>query len=362
MRDVDQFSGHIRLLRLYHFRTYGDRVFEVSHPRVMIAGPNGSGKTNILEALSLFTVGTGLRGAKLGAMQSAHNVGPWAVHLDWGDDDLSLGTALDADALAQGKERRLLHINDLTGTQQDLSDHLHIVWHTPKMDRLFAEGLTERRRFWDRTVYGFYPDHLTHLRAYEAARRERAALFDRQVTSSAWHRGLESILAEKAVAIAAARLDVVRILNGCVLDIPFRYAPLSCAGWVEDALMSGQSALFAEESYRNHLESLRPFCKTEGPHQSAFSAFDVHKNVDAALGSTGEQKIFVLGIQLRIAHLLAARRRTLLLLDDITSHLDPRHCHELAGALNTGPFVTWLSTVNPENLGSLDAQRIDLGI
>lgn len=362
--EASPHSGHIRSVRLYHFRTYQDHCFQISGPRVMIAGPNGSGKTNLLEALSLFTVGTGLRGAKLRTMQSAHHPAPWAVHLDWtgaGDDALSLGTAMDGEALASGKERRLLHIHRENAPLHALSDHLNIVWHVPKMDRLFGEGTTERRRFWDRVVYGFYPDHLTHLRLYESARRERSALFERQITSAAWHRGLESVLAEKGVAIAAARLDVARILNTCALNIPFRYAPVSCAGWIEDALTAGQRALSVEEAYRQHLETLRHLGKTEGPHQSVLSAFDEQKNVDAALASTGEQKLFVLSLQLRIAHLLAARRRTLLLLDDITSHLDPRHCQTLAQALNAGPFVTWLSTVNPENLGALEGERIELG-
>lgn len=365
MSPVSPPFDHIRSVRLYHFRTYQDRVLSIHSPRVMIAGPNGSGKTNVLEALSLFTVGTGLRGAKLRAMQSTHHTAPWAVHLEWagaeGEAPLTLGTAMDAEALNHGKERRLLHIHREHAPQQALSDHLNIVWHVPKMDRLFGEGTTERRRFWDRVVYGFYPDHLTHLRLYESARRERAALFERQITAEAWHKSLETLMAEKGVAIAAARLDVARILNTCPLSTPFRYAPVTCTGWIEDALTAGQSALFVEDAYRHHLQTLRSLGKTEGPHQSVLSAFDHHKQVDAALSSTGEQKLFVLSLQLKIAHLLAARRRTLLLLDDVTSHLDPRHCQALSEALNAAPFVTWLSTVNPENLGSFEAQRMDLG-
>ncbi|MFM7631404.1 MAG: AAA family ATPase [Alphaproteobacteria bacterium] len=261
--------GHIRSVRLYHFRTYQDRVFSIHSPRVMIAGPNGSGKTNLLEGLSLFTVGTGLRGAKLRAMQSAHHAAPWAVHLEWaggrGDEALSLGTAMDAEALSHGKERRLLHIHRENAPLQALSDHLNIVWHVPKMDRLFGEGTTERRKFWDRIVYGFYPDHLTHLRLYEGARRERAALFERHITSPAWHRGLERQMAQQGVAIAAARLDVARIVNTYDLAMPFRYAPVTCTGWIEDALASGQSALSVEAAYSQHLKPCAPLGKPKGP-------------------------------------------------------------------------------------------------
>ena len=57
-----------------------------------------------------------------------------------------------------------------------LADHLRQVWLTPAQDRLFLEGATERRRFFDRLVFAAEPQHAAHATAYEKALRERMRL------------------------------------------------------------------------------------------------------------------------------------------------------------------------------------------
>ncbi len=52
-------------VRLTNFRSYEDAALAVEAAPVVLAGPNGTGKTNLLEAISLLSPGRGLRGAKL---------------------------------------------------------------------------------------------------------------------------------------------------------------------------------------------------------------------------------------------------------------------------------------------------------
>lgn len=52
-------------LTLTHFRNYERLVWEPENPLVVLTGENGSGKTNLLEAISLLTPGRGLRRAAL---------------------------------------------------------------------------------------------------------------------------------------------------------------------------------------------------------------------------------------------------------------------------------------------------------
>ena len=56
----------VRRLRLSDFRCYGHLTLDLEAGPVVLSGPNGSGKTNILEALSFLVPGRGLRGARLG--------------------------------------------------------------------------------------------------------------------------------------------------------------------------------------------------------------------------------------------------------------------------------------------------------
>ena len=57
-------SGVSRLT-LTEFRNYDFLRLNFADSPVVITGENGSGKTNILEAISFLTPGRGLRGAKL---------------------------------------------------------------------------------------------------------------------------------------------------------------------------------------------------------------------------------------------------------------------------------------------------------
>ena len=58
-------SGVLRLT-LTDFRNYARLRVNAHRGMIVITGENGSGKTNILEAISFLTPGRGLRGARLG--------------------------------------------------------------------------------------------------------------------------------------------------------------------------------------------------------------------------------------------------------------------------------------------------------
>ena len=58
----------VRRLVLADFRSYASLDLDIRAPLVVLAGDNGAGKTNVLEALSLFTPGRGLRRAELAEM------------------------------------------------------------------------------------------------------------------------------------------------------------------------------------------------------------------------------------------------------------------------------------------------------
>ena len=60
----------VRLTRLIcrDFRNHADLDLAVGRRFVALVGENGAGKTNLLEAISLFSPGRGLRRADLSAM------------------------------------------------------------------------------------------------------------------------------------------------------------------------------------------------------------------------------------------------------------------------------------------------------
>ena len=104
-----------------------------------------------------------------------------------------------------------------------LAEYMRLLWLTPAQDRLFAGPASDRRRFLDRLVAAFDPEHAArvagvrkgHARAQPAARR-------RPARTRAWLAGLEAHMAEAAVAIAAARLVGLEALQTHIGEAPCR--------------------------------------------------------------------------------------------------------------------------------------------
>src|SRR3712207_6582675 len=90
-------ASRIARLILQDFRTYASLDLAVSRPLVALVGENGAGKTNVLEAISLFMPGRGLRRAELAEMARNGGAGSFAVSITlnapYGEHRLEIGRA-----------------------------------------------------------------------------------------------------------------------------------------------------------------------------------------------------------------------------------------------------------------------------
>src|ERR1700760_2434626 len=116
-------------LTLTNFRSYPALTGRPASRLSVLTGPNGSGKTNLLEAISLLAPGRGLRQARAAEIARSDGGGNWAVaaRLDGGGE---IGTGLE-------DGRRRLRIDGEEATQAALAEHFAAVWLTPQMDVLF---------------------------------------------------------------------------------------------------------------------------------------------------------------------------------------------------------------------------------
>lgn len=345
----------VRRLSLTRFRNYAATTVEIDGSAVVLAGPNGAGKTNLLEAVSFLAPGRGLRRARLSEVD---RVGPgepapspatvWAVaaRVDGKLGEVAIGTGRDPDS--EG-ERRLVRIDgEPAKSQAVLGDHVTVSWLTPAMDRLFLEGASGRRRFLDRLVFAFDPEHSTRVNGYEHAWRERNRLIRDGVRDAAWYAALEETLAATGVAVAAARAALVARLNRICAETeaPFPAAALRLEGtvdrWLEEA-----PALDVEERLRATLAAgRRPGSpEAEGPHRSDLAVRHVPKDMPAERCSTGEQKALLVGIVLAHARLQAVDEGAapILLLDEVAAHLDDRRRAALFEAVLALGGQAWLT-------------------
>lgn len=353
----------LQRLTLNDFRSYAAARLDCDTRPVVLTGPNGAGKTNLLEALSFLAPGRGLRRATLAEVtRRAGAEGPqpaaWTVacRLLTPAGEVAIGTGLDPDG-AEGAGRRLVRIDGRAARgQAELGRHLAVLWLTPQMDRLFAEGPGGRRRFLDRMVFSLHADHAGHLAAYEQAMRQRTRLLKderigQQRADAAWLAALEEVMAANGAAIAAARRDLVERLRlaAPAAESPFPPARLTVVGALEDGLAE-RPALAVEEAFRRRLAASRAAdaaagAAGEGPHRSDLVAWHAAKDMPAHQCSTGEQKALLIGLVLANARLLAAERGLppLLLLDEVAAHLDARRRDALFEAVLGLACQAWMT-------------------
>jgi DNA replication and repair protein RecF len=366
-------AGRVGVTRLMltDFRNYREARLALGTELVVVTGPNGAGKTNLLEAISLLAPGRGLRGARLTeiarrtetdrrqaaacADATAAAPGLWAVAatIIVRRGALRLGTGHDP---ADG-DRRLVRIDgEPARSQAALSEEIAILWLTPAMDRLFADGPGGRRRFLDRLVLALDPAHAARVGAYEQALRERARLLRAAFSTSrpadpAWLAALEGVMAAQGVAVAAARREAVQRLDHACAESrgPFPRARLVLAGTVEDWL-DQMPALAAEAKLAEALAATRrgdalAGGAAVGPHRCDLRVTLAQTETAAAAASTGEQKALLISIVLAHAELQRALRGEppLLLLDEVAAHLDAARRGALFEILAELASQVWLS-------------------
>jgi len=342
-------------LTLGRFRNYQALSWQPGGRMVVISGANGSGKTNLLEALSFLTPGRGLRGAKIAEVATS-GTGAWAVHGRFNTPDgvAEIGTGTTEDA----PDRRIFRLDGAAPRNQaELAARVAAVWLTPQMDRLFQEGLSGRRRFLDRLVYAIEPGHAREVAAFEAAIAGRNRLLSEGRRDAAWLAGLEDAMARHAVSVTAARAALVASLNAALAEGiagAFPAAHLTLLSPIGERLAS-EPALAVEDWLRASLAADRARDAAAGSaalgaHRDDLALADLATGLPAAQASTGQQKALLIGVILGHAALLARARgfAPLLLLDEPATHLDPARRDALFAALSALPAQVFLTGTDAE--------------
>jgi len=372
----------VKRLTLTDFRCYTHQRLEADDGPVVLTGPNGAGKTNLLEALSFLVPGRGLRRAKLADVMrrdSGDNAPAPGPSRPWGvaasvmtpRGKVDIGTGYLAGGQGGGKaensgsrDKRTVKIDgEMVKSQAALADHVSAQWLTPQMDRLFLEGPGSRRRFLDRLVFDSDPAHLGRVNAYDHAMRERMRLLRSSGpggtgggADDVWLTTLEDTMAAKGVAVAAARLDRVRRLGEQLAADTgaFPKAAVEAAGTVEGWLGNGP-ALAAEDRFRDVLRAGRTKDTatgraTVGPHRSDLKVTHLGTGHGAEFCSTGEQKALLVALVLGAAKLKARELGAppLLLLDEITAHLDDERRNALFDEISDLGAQVWLTGTEPD--------------
>ena len=354
---------YLETLHLENYRNFKNLEIKVGNNPVIVIGENGSGKTNILEAISLFFPGRGIRSAKLDDICkrdtdycSAHSL-----------LQSKLGPAQITTHFNRGSSKRSTEFNGAKIQNNELSKFSSMIWLTPQMDGIFSAGISDRRKFFDRIVYNFNPSHAAIVHKYEYYMYERNKILAQDRIDENWLKVIEEKMAELSIEIASNRLkaliDIQEAINN--LDNEFPKAILSIDGTVEQKISTNHAMVI--DFIKAELFTTRTHDKLSGRtnfgvHKSDFLVIHKEKNALAKLCSTGEQKAMLIAIILAEVNYSIKEKiaKPILLLDEVFVHLDNRRKQYLIDFFIEVGLQLWITATDLTGIETLEQKAITI--
>ena len=341
-------------LTLSHFRSHKRAVIECDARPVAIFRPNGAGKTNILEAVSLFSPGRGLRRAAAQDMARRPESLGWKItgHLH------SLHQLHEVELWSEDGAARQTKIDGKPAPQTALGRIARVLWLIPAMDRLWIEGADGRRRFLDRMTLSFFPAHAEATLAYEKAMRQRNQLLKDMVRDAHWYVALERQMAESGAAIHANRLAALAELAAAQDEAETAFPAATLELQQTDGEMPATEGDLAAALADSRALDLKAGRTLIGPHRTDMYGIYTAKDIPARDCSTGEQKALLVSLILANARALARDfgAPPILLLDEVAAHLDATRRAALYDEICALTAQAWMTGTGPELFAELEGR------
>lgn len=355
----------IHRLEIEDFRNYRQARLTLPAGLVLIVGPNGTGKTNLMEAVGLAATGRSPRGAADGDL-IRHGAGRCRVRVE----ARHRRGAIEVEAViaAPGTKRLLLNGRPVR-RRSDLLGHLPLVTFFPDDLALVKGTPSLRRRFLDLLISQCRPRHAAEVQQYASVLRQRnsllgdirrgsaskelADLFDEQLVRAGvsiivrrlhFVKELEKVGAPIQEAVGEEKLGLAYSLAGReprtleTVDLP---AEDQLAGWAQEQI----------EHLRQ--EEIRRGYTLWGPHRD-----DLVIRLDGRdarmYASQGQQRTVVLALKMSEIRLLTGMHgeTPLVILDDVLSELDQRRTDALLHHLAQVEQVFLTATRQPDGVAA----------
>lgn len=341
----------IRQLWLNDIRSYQTLEVEFAEGLCAVLGPNGVGKSNLLEAIAYLALLESFRGAPTDALlRAGAQQGVIRGEVSSGDRV----QLIEAEITANGRNRVLVNRQRLT-RNRELLGALRVSVFSPDDLALIKSGPALRRTYLDRTLVSLDARHDAVRSEFERALRQRNALLKQTrgrlddaaaLTLEVW----DTKLVDSGERLAGLRSDLVEQLSPVVsraysdlVDEPAEVVLELQAAWREHGL--------AESLRRVRDDELRRGVTLVGPHRDELG-ITLAGLSSRTHASQGEQRSLALALRLGAHRLITERTEAspVLLLDDVFSELDPQRSAALLRSLPPGQALLSSASGLPEGV------------
>jgi DNA replication and repair protein RecF len=336
-------------LHLTHFKNYDEAIFTFGKRVNCLVGENGSGKTNLLDAIYFLTL----------TKSAFHNQDALSVQHE-ADYFMLDGIFREQDKRVQitcslQRGQRKVMMSDKKPYDR-LSDHIGrfpVVLVAPDDTDLVRESSEVRRRFFDGVLSQLVPHYLDDFLQYNKLLTQR--------------NGLLKLFAERHYLDE----DLLETYNDPLINLSMRihaqraafmdrflpyfrkyYAFLSSQKERVEVIYESEVATddFPAEFRKHRSRDLHAQRTVKGVHKDDY-VFEIDGVVLKKFGSQGQQKSFVIALKLAQYELLTLEKQTkpLLLLDDIFDKLDDKRIQKLIELIDDGSLgQVFITDARPE--------------
>lgn len=308
----------IKTINIKNFRNHAALDLNIKQPLVYIHGPNGSGKTSILESIYFCATTKSHRATDEKEMiQTDKPFTQVKITTDDHKYEITLSKAGKRIAI-DGVEKR--KISEFIG-------HIAVVMFAPSDLQLILGSPSDRRQFLDLEMIQLDQRYLHTLNKYRKVLKQRNALLKRIQPKDdlTFLNILGEQLYEVGIELIVQRRQFIEQLNQAFMksyqlfsqhQIELNYKP------------DVDETAFKKHLQKNQATDIGYQTTLAGPHRDDFNI--VFNGFDAKrYASQGEQRLMVISLKLGLLTLIEAHtnKQAILLLDDVLSELDPDKQH-----------------------------------
>lgn len=345
---------HLEKLSLTNFKNYDDSRFTFGPQVNVIVGANGSGKTNMLDAIYFLSLSKSAFHNQ-DALSIAHDADFFIIDGIFSKDDRLTQITI---SLQRGQRKHLLADKK---PYDRLSEHIGrfpVVLMAPNDTDLVREHSENRRHFFDGVLSQLDSDYLRDYLTYQQILKQRNSLLKLFAERNTLDEELLETYNEPLLALAERIYERrKRFVSEFLPAFRQHYAYLSNERETVDIIYESEvgSDEFAKDFRRNRSRDIQLQRTTMGIHKDDY-VFEIGGVALKKFGSQGQQKTFVIALKLAQFDQLRTEKeiKPILLLDDIFDKLDDRRIGKLIQLMDEGMFgQLFITDARPERTEQL---------
>ena len=338
----------IKSLKIENFRNIKDIQIFPSDEMNVIYGENAQGKTNIIEAIWLFTGAKSFRGAKDEELKRfSCEKARLKIEFEAEKIEKSAQIEINDKRIACLNEKPLKSVSHLAGK-------FNAIIFSPTDLRLLSDGPKVRRKFLDMAICQLYPTYIEILRGYTKAVTQRNKILKDFKNNSSVLPLLDVFENEIALSgekIIKYRLRYIEILKEFIPEI-YKGISNGRENLEIEYISSNTGENLLTDLKNSRKEDMFTYKTSVGPHRDDLE-FKINGISAKNFGSQGQKRSVALSLKLAEAEILKKNtgEYPICLLDDIMSELDPKRQNFILNHIKE--MQTFLSCCDPETLKNL---------